>query len=122
MHGTFVWNELTTTDVEAAKAFYAETLGWTFEEFPIPEGRYWVAKSGDRMVAGLGGMEVGAIPDAKDSYWFSFVGVDDVDACVAKAVARGATIVRQPVDMPNVGRVAIVRDPTGAAMGWMKGL
>ncbi|MDI3282766.1 VOC family protein [Polyangium sp. 15x6] len=122
MHGTFVWNELTTKDVEAAKAFYAETLGWTFEEFAIPDGKYWVAKSGDQIVAGLGGMEAGAIPEATESYWFSLIGVDDVDACVEKAVARGATVVRPPVDVPNVGRVAIVRDPTGAAVGWMKGI
>jgi predicted enzyme related to lactoylglutathione lyase len=37
-------------DVEKAKAFYAETLGWTFEEFALPDGAYWVAKSGDKMV------------------------------------------------------------------------
>lgn len=56
MHGTFVWNELASTDVQQAMAFYAETLDWTFEEFHLPSGRYWVARSGDRLVGGLGGL------------------------------------------------------------------
>ena len=37
-HGTFAWNELRTNDVEGAKTFYGETIGWTFEEMPLPEG------------------------------------------------------------------------------------
>lgn len=119
MHATFTWNELASTDVRAALSFYSETLGWTFEPFPMPEGEYWVAKLGDRYVAGLGGMETGAIPDATASYWFGIIAVDDVDARVAAARERGATIVREPVDVPQVGRVAILRDPTGAAIGWM---
>lgn len=119
MHGTFAWNELTSTDVEQAKSFYEATLGWSFEEFPIPEGRYWVATVESKYVAGLGGLEVGAIPDAKSSYWFSFIEVDDVDTRLASAVAHGAAVIRQAVDVPNVGRVAVLRDPTGAPLGWM---
>lgn len=118
MHGAFVWNELATTDPAAAMAFYAATLGWTFEEFPLPDGPYWVARSGGRVVGGLGGMETGAVPGATP-YWFSFVEVDDVDARLAKAVAAGATVLRPPEDVPGVGRVAVLRDPTGAAIGWM---
>jgi hypothetical protein len=118
MHGTFVWNELASTDAEAAKRFYAEALGWSFEEFTIPSGPYWVAKSGGRVVGGIGGLETGAIP-SETSYWFSFIEVDDVDARVERAVALGATVVQPPVDVPNVGRVAVLRDPTGAAIGWM---
>ena len=37
-HGHFHWNELTTRDIERAKKFYADTLGWTFESMPMPEG------------------------------------------------------------------------------------
>jgi hypothetical protein len=118
MHGTFVWNELATHDVEAARAFYAEALGWTFEEFPLPQGPYWVAKSGERVVGGLGGMETGAVP-GDTPYWFAFVEVDDVDARLAKAAALGATVLQPPEDVPGVGRVAVLRDPTGAAIGWM---
>ena len=47
-HGNFVWNELYTRDVEAAKAFYAATVGWTFEGMPMPHQNrtYWTAKAG----------------------------------------------------------------------------
>jgi uncharacterized protein len=120
MHGTFVWNELATRDVEAAKAFYAATLGWTFEELALPDGPYWVAKSGDAPVGGIGGMETGSLhPNAAESYWFGFIEVDDVDARLADAVARGATVLRAAEDVPGVGRVAVLRDPTGGAIGWL---
>ena len=52
-HGTFAWNELRTNDVEGAKTFYGETIGWTFEEMPLPEGTYWIAKFDDEPVAGI---------------------------------------------------------------------
>jgi uncharacterized protein len=122
IHGTFVWNELATGDVEKAKTFYAEALGWTYQEFPLPEGSYWVALSGDTMVGGLGGLETGAIPDTMESYWFSFIEVDDIDARISAARAQGAVVLRAPVNVPNVGRVAVLRDPTGAAIGWMTSL
>jgi predicted enzyme related to lactoylglutathione lyase len=50
MHGTFVWNELATSDVEKAKAFYAEAPGWEFEEFVLPDGTYRAAKSNGKIV------------------------------------------------------------------------
>lgn len=121
-HGTFVWNELATTDPERARAFYAETLGWTFEPFEIPGGAYWIARSGEALVGGLGGMQTGALRDQGQPYWFPFIEVDDVDARLAKARAAGATILQEPEDVPNVGRVAVLRDPTGAAVGWMTSL
>jgi uncharacterized protein len=118
MHGTFVWNELASTEPEAAMAFYAATLGWTFEEFPLPEGRYWVARLGERLVAGIGGLETSAIATTT-SHWFAFIQVDDVDARIAAARAQGAAILRAPHDVPEVGRVAVLQDPTGAPIGWM---
>ena len=52
-HGNFYWNELMTHDAEKAKNFYADALGWTFEAMPMPNGTYWMAKSGDKSVAGM---------------------------------------------------------------------
>lgn len=118
MHGTFIWNELATTDVERARAFYAETLDWVLEEFPLPDGPYWVARVGEQLVAGLCGVRIGAVP-SQTSYWFPFIGVDDVDRCVEAALANGGTLVRPIEDVPNIGRVAVLRDPTGAVIGWM---
>jgi uncharacterized protein len=120
-HGTFAWNEIASTDVERAKAFYEATLGWTFQQFDLPGGPYWVILSGDEMVGGLGGMETGPLPGETASYWFSFIEVDNIDARVDKAEDLGATIIEPPNEVPNVGRVAVLRDPTGAVVGWMTG-
>lgn len=107
---------------DKAKAFYEQALGWTFEAFAIPDGAYWVAKNGDRFVGGLSDMAIGAIRDAKSPYWFPFIEVDDVDARIAKAKTLGAEVMTAPLDVPNVGRIAVLRDPTGAAIGWMTSL
>ena len=120
-HGTFAWNELATSDPQRAMEFLGKTLGWTFEAFPLEEGEYWVASSDGVPVGGIGGTETGAIA-ATEPYWFAFVEVDDVDRRIALARAEGAVILRPPHDVAGVGRVAVLRDPTSAAIGWMTGL
>jgi hypothetical protein len=119
-HGNFAWHELYTRDVEAAKAFYAATVGWTFEGMPMPhENRtYWVAKAGDKPVAGVLDMR-GIVPDADPPHWLSYVEVDDVDRLVAEVQSRGGRIVRPPFDVPEFGRIAIGADRTGAFMAWV---
>ena len=51
--------------------------------------------------------------------WFAYIAVDDVDARVEKAKTAGATLLRPMFDIPGVGRIAILKDPTGAAVGWI---
>ena len=117
-HGHFYWNELMTHDVEKAKAFYRDTVGWAFDPMTTPDGTYWVARMGDKPVGGLFPMnqpKFAGMPDA----WMSYLAVDDVDARVKKALAAGATIMREPFDVPDVGRIAIFRQPGGAMVGWM---
>jgi len=116
-HGTFTWNELITSDVEAAKRFYAATLGWRFDAWSMADGRtYWIAKAGDEAVAGLMGVDDEALAHLAPR-WFAYVKVDDVDARAAAAAAHGGTLLRDPFDIPDVGRIAIVQDATGAAVG-----
>ncbi len=117
-HGTFYWNELMTRDVEGAKAFFAATLGWTFDAMPMPGFTYHVAKSGDQAVGGIMDM-AGMAPDDVPPHWMSYIDVDDVDARVAKAKAAGAEVMAEPFDVAGVGRIAIVKDPTGAVVGWI---
>jgi len=117
-HGNFYWNELMTRDVEKAKKFYGATIGWTFEAMPMPGGgTYWVAKVGDKSVAGIYpmGPEQGSVPEA----WGAYIAVDDVDARLAKGKAGGAKVMLEPFDVPGVGRIAIIQDPNGAAIGLM---
>jgi predicted enzyme related to lactoylglutathione lyase len=118
-HGHFHWNELLTADVERAKQFYADTIGWTFEGMPMEGGAtYWVAKAGDQPVGGIfptnrPGFE--GVPEG----WMPYLAVDDVDARVKKAVAAGAKLRRPIFDVPAVGRIAILTEPGGAGIGWI---
>ena len=119
-HGNFVWHELYTRDVEAAKAFYAATAGWTFEGMPAPgqNRMYWVAKAGDKPVAGILDMR-GIVPDGDPPHWLSYLEVDDVDRRIAEIESQGGKIVRAPFDIPKFGRIAIGADATGAFMAWV---
>jgi len=116
-HGNFYWNELLTKDVERAKKFYADTIGWTYDAMPTQDGAtYWVALQNGKPVGGIfpttqPGME--KIPEA----WMSYLAVDEVDARVKKATAAGAKLMRPIFDVPNVGRIAILTEPGG--VGWM---
>ncbi len=118
-HGIFVWNELNTRNIEAAKAFYATTLGWSYEPMPIEDGSaYCIIKMGDTRVGGifvLAGPEFDGIPD----HWFSYIAVDDVDARVEVVEGAGGTVLRPVFEVPGVGRIGIVRDSVGAVAGWI---
>jgi len=119
-HGTVVWNELTTSDLVAAKAFYAATLGWTYEEIPTPVGPYTLARRPDqsRPVAGLLPWPPGE--DGGDE-WFTYVAVDDIEATIASAKASGGRVT--PIyQVPGVGHFVTVEDPTGATFGVMQRL
>ena len=118
-HGHFYWNELMTRDPESARAFYGDSVGWTFDAMDMGEGgTYWVCKDGDKPVGGLFEMNKPEF-EGMSPHWFSYIAVDDIDARLEKAAKAGATIKRPPFDVPGVGRIAIVADPTGAVLGWM---
>ena len=119
-NGSFYWNELMTRDAEAAKRFYGATLGWTFEPM-ASEGApttYWVAKSGEEAVAGILQMDGPDYEDATEG-WFGYVAVKDLSTALARASSEGGEVVREPWDVPGVGRIAIVNDNAGNSMGWM---
>jgi predicted enzyme related to lactoylglutathione lyase len=120
-HGAFVWHELMTTDMEAAKTFYGKVVGWTCKDAEMPGGAYWIFSAGDKMIAGLmtlpdDAKEMGAPP-----HWAGYVGVDDVDATAAKIKQLAGKIFREPDDIPNVGRFAVAADPFGATFCVFKG-
>ncbi len=117
-HGTFAWNELRTNDVEGAKTFYGETIGWTFEEMPLPEGTYWIAKFDDEPVAGI--VDITAVaPEGATPHWFSYLAVDDVDERVEEIALNKGRVIQAPFDIEGVGRIVILADATGALLGWM---
>ena len=118
-HGNFHWNELRTRDAERAKRFYQTTIGWTFEPMAMEGGgTYWIAMLSGKPVAGLFPLKSPEYDDVPES-WMSILAVDDVDKRVAKAVKAGAKLVMPIFDVPDVGRIAMLREPSGAGIGWM---
>ena len=119
LHGTVHWNELMTADVEAAKAYYSTMCGWTFDSMPMPEGTYHVAKKGDQMICGM--MDLADMGDQAQMppHWLMYLAVDDVDAATKATEEAGGQVYRAPWDVPGVGRIAIIADPTGAGLGIM---
>jgi uncharacterized protein len=118
-HGIFVWNELLTRNVDAARNFYDALAGWSFKPFPAAGGgTYWVAELDDKPVAGIMAMPQGMPPDVPP-HWFEYLEVDDVDARLKQVTELGGKIMRPPFDVPDVGRLGFVVDSTGAALGLM---
>jgi len=117
-HGHFYWNELMTRDAERDKKFYSETLGWTFEGMPMQDGTYWVAKVGDQPVAGLFPLSSPHY-DGVPEVWMGYIAVDNIDERIKKAQTLGAQLMKPAFDVPGVGRIAVLREPGGAGIGWM---
>jgi uncharacterized protein len=116
--GVFVWDELYADDIEGAKRFYSEVFGWTTSEMDMGDGRtYTMFSAGDQQRAG--GMTKPPGMQAP-SHWLVYILSDDVDAHAAKAKELGAQIYMEPFDIPTVGRLAILADPTGAPFGLFK--
>lgn len=113
--GSFMWNELSSKDLDASKKFLGDVVGWTFEEMDMGTGTYTIAKSGGEQVAGM----MSTQDPNQPSSWVSYVHVADVDAAAAKVEAAGGNIMVPMMDVPNVGRFCWVQDPTGAVFAIM---
>lgn len=116
--GQFGWVDLSTTDVEAAKTFYAGLFGWEYEDIPTPMGvDYTMCHLGGGLVAGLGPMPPGMADTGAPSTWNSYVIVKDVDATAATAVESGGAVVMPAMDIMTSGRMAMIAGPDGAVLG-----
>ena len=118
--GVFVWDELMTTDVEGAKAFYAAVFGWSSYDNDMGRMTYTLfTRNGE-------GSEIGGCMPRREgveipSFWKPYIATDDVDGTVEKAKGLGATVMAEPMDVPNVGRFAVLQDPQGAVFGLLAG-
>ena len=118
-HGTFIWNELLTKDAGKAKDFYTNVLGWMVDEMDMPNGgKYSVMKAADSPAGGIMNLSDTQAPD-RPSHWMAYIAVDDVDAAVDKVKSSGGKVDAPPFDVPGVGRIAVITDPTGATVGLM---
>src|SRR5438132_5105594 len=111
--GVFVWDELATTDVDGAQRFYEQVFGWTTSDMGPDYGGYRIFNVGDTGIAGLMQLPDDSIPP----HWQPYVAVEDPDATTAKAKELGGSALMEPMDVPKVGRLAVLRDPQGATFG-----
>ena len=116
-HGTICWTELASKDIEAAKKFYSELLGWKLVTSEAAGMNYTEIVVGDQHVGGMYQLseECSASADAP-SHWISYVAVDDVDMAARRTEELGGKVCVQPMDIPNVGRFSLITDPTGASI------
>lgn len=114
-YGKFVWHDLLTDDIPAAKKFYEELFGWEFVSSAPQDTAFTVIK--------FNGIPIGSVvylkrlnPDVSEARWLSSLSVPDVDKAVEYFRSNGGTVYREPKNYPNRGRLAVVADPQGAVL------
>jgi len=112
--GTFSWVDLSTSDPEAAKSFYEGLFGWTHEDMPTGNGTYAMMRLNGKDVAAIAGQMDQEREQGIPPHWNNYVTVEDIDSSAAKASELGGTIMMEPFDVMDVGRMAVLADPTGA--------
>src|SRR5438477_411947 len=112
--GAFCWDELATSDGNAAKKFYTALFGWKLKDSP----GYTELHVGDTPVGGIFAMpkEMGDIPP----YWMPYFAVTDCDSATTKAKSSGATVHVGPRDIPGTGRFSVMSDPQHAMFAVIK--
>jgi uncharacterized protein len=111
------WHELNTWEPEAALAFYSRTLGWEFEPATTSEGAgYWVARSDGQAVGGIYELTEPSY-EGVPSHWMTYLAVQNIEQAGSDTVKAGGSVMREPVRIPGVGRLAVVSDAGGAVIG-----
>lgn len=113
VQGTPSYVELTTPDQAAAKEFYGALFGWELADVPMGDMGYYVTVSvGGDAVAGISGPMPGM--EGHEAYWGVYLAVDDVDAVTATVGEAGGSVEAEPFDVMDLGRMSVIKDPTGA--------
>jgi predicted enzyme related to lactoylglutathione lyase len=122
VQGEFCWYEIGTRDTRAAKEFYAALFGWRTEDMPMGNDGdiYTMLRLGDKDIAGLYELK-GEMFEGVPPHWLSYIWVDDVSAAATKVAQLGGRVLNGPMDMPDVGSMAVIEDPTGAVVAIFHG-
>ncbi len=115
MQKPIIWYDLMTTDVESAKAFYQSVVGWSFDMQP-PD--YHLLQVEGKSVGGI--MATPEEAKGMPPFWAGYVFTPDVDATCAKVKKLGGMVCREPWDIPEILRMAVIADPTGATINVMQ--
>ena len=117
--GSFVWCELMTTDMKAAESFYSKVVGWKPVPF-APDGSYTVFNNSAGGVGGVMNLPDSARQMGAPPHWLMYLGTPNVDDTAMRVAQLGGRVHKQPEDIPNVGRFAVVRDPFGATFALLQ--
>jgi hypothetical protein len=112
--GVPCWVDTSQPDPEAAVAFYSGLLGWEFEDAMPPgsAGKYFIARLRGGDVAAVGSVPEGAPPMAM---WNTYIWVENADESASKVLDAGGSVLMDPFDVMDAGRMAVCADPEGAA-------
>ncbi len=124
--GTFCWTEIASSNAEQCKAFYTAVFGWSFKDSNATDGAFAYHEfttGGDYPAGGLYEITPEMCPEGGElppPHFMSYVAVPDVDENAKLAKELGGKIIREPMDIPNTGRFAVIQDPTGAMIATFK--
>lgn len=111
--GEFCWNELATSNVQAAKDFYGKVFGWKFSDHDMGDMTYTMIKINDKEFAGIW-----SIPKDKEKeippHWMSYILVENLDESLKKIQEQNGIVMKPASNAGDFGRFAIIIDPTGA--------
>jgi uncharacterized protein len=116
--GSLGWNELISTNEDKAVSFYKGLFGWNADPTEVPGMTYTIFKQGETMIAGS--MAQPKQMAGAPSLWGVYFSVADADKAAEKVAALGGKVLNPPMDIPNIGRFAVVADPQGATFSVIK--
>lgn len=111
-YGRFVWHDLITTDIESAIDFFVGLFGWSIQvvDTARSKGSYRVFHAAERAMGGFVALD----PDREvASHWLGYVAVENLDNVVAASEGAGGVQAVAPIEIPQIGRIAVLRDPSG---------
>lgn len=111
--GTPCWVDLSVPDLPKAVAFYSSVLGWTMVDSGAEYGNYHIAHVDGRAAAGVGPL----MQEGQPSFWTVYIASDNADATAKMITGHGGSLLFEPMDIPDNGRMVIAADPAGAVFG-----
>jgi len=118
--GSLVWNELASTDIKGATAFYSGLFAWDTKVMPMPGMDYTIFEREGSGIGVGGGYQIMPKMGPMPPHWLPYFAVTDCDGAVSHAGTLGGEVVMPATDIPDVGRFALLRDPAGAVFAVLK--
>lgn len=113
--GKFVWADLVSPDVAAARRFYGKLFGWSFRTLGGDGRPYTLVYNGEVPVAGMIQRRADSRPAA--GRWVAFMSVGDVNRASQFVMSKGGKVLVEPQALPDRGELAILADPDGVPIG-----